>query len=439
MHLLVVGLDQRSAPLDLRERCRWPEEETGAALARSRDAGLSEAALLCTCNRTEFYGVADDPAAAALALTDLLAERTGAPVADVQPHLYRHVGAPDTAAHLFRVACGLESLVLGETQVLGQVKQAYLRSAEVGTVGKVLHGLFHHALACGKAVHAGTGLASAPVSVGAAAVEMAQRDLGGLEGRRAVVVGAGETADIVARRLREGGLASLVVVNRGRERGQALAGAVGAEAAGLDGLPELLGAADVVVTSTASGRPLLGRAAVERVMAARAGRPLLIIDIAVPRDVDPDAAGVLGVHLVNIDDLEGIAAAGRAARGREALAAADIIDEQVRDFSRWVRGQDAVPLIRALGEHFAGVASAESDRLLRQLPDLRPDQAQAVRRMAHRIAASLANGPIQHVRRMAGEPGGQDAVRALATAFGLDLPAVTGLPTPDPAARASGH
>ncbi len=438
MHLLVIGLDQGTASLQLRERCRWAEAETAAGLAAAQACGLSEAALLCTCNRTEIYGVADDPASALLALSAFLAKRAGQDVEAFLPHLYRYVGVEDTAAHLFRVASGLQSLVLGETQVLGQVKQAYLRSAEAGGVGKLLHGLFHQALACAKAVHAETGLAESPVSVGAAAVDLARRHLGGLEGRHAVLVGAGDTADTVARRLQEAGLAAFTVVNRGAARGRALAAMTGADAVGLDALPALLRAADLVIASTASAEVILGREAVAAAMADRAGRPLLLIDIAVPRDIDPAAGDLIGVRLANIDDLEEVAAAGRQARRREVALADQRVAVAVRDFDRWWRGLDAVPLIRALEGHYAQVAEAEVERILRRQPELTAVQQAAVREMAHRITANLANGPMQQVRRLAREPGGQEALRVLARAFGLDLPAVTGLPTRAPGSRASG-
>ena len=438
MHLLAIGLDQGTASLELRERCRWGDAETAVGLAAAQACGLSEAALLCTCNRTEIYGVADDPASALAGLSALLAERAGWDPRAFAAHLYRYVGVADTAAHLFAVACGLQSLVLGETQVLAQVKQAYLRSAEAGSVGKVLHGLFHQALACAKAVHSETGLAASPVSVGAAAVDLAHGHLGGLQGRQAVLVGAGDTADTVARRLQEAGLAAFTVVNRGEDRGRALAGATGARALGLDALPALLRTADVVISSTASAGVILRRDEVAAALAERAGRPVLLIDIAVPRDIDPAAGDLAGVRLVNLDDLEEVAAAGRQARRHEVAAADARVAAAVRDFDRWWRGLDAVPLIRALGDHCARVAESEAERFLRRQPELTAEQAAGVRQMAHRIAANLANGPIQQVRLLAREPGGQEALRVLAGAFGLQLPALTGLPAMSPGARASG-
>lgn len=438
VHLLVVGVDQHTAPLALRERCRWADDETGAALAAVMATGLREAALLCTCNRTEVYGLADDPASACRQLTALLAARAGVTVEALAPHVYRLVGAQEAAGHLFAVAAGLESLVLGETQVLGQVKQAYLRSAEAGAVGKVLHGLFHQALACAKAVHTQTALAAAPVSVGAAAVDLARAHLGELTGRHAVVVGAGETADTVARRLQEAGLAALTVVNRGAARASALAGALGARAVGLERLPALLVEADMVLSSTASSGVILERAQVAQAMAARRGRPLLLVDIAVPRDVDPAVAEVEGVRLANIDDLEEVAATGRQARRQEAAAAERLVTAAVADFRRWLSGLDAAPLMRALRQHFERVAATEAERLLGRQGEFSPEQAAAVRRLAHRIAANLADGPLRQVRLLAAEPGGQDALRALARAFDLELPAVAGLPGPGRVPHASG-
>ncbi len=434
MHFLTVGLDHRTAPVDVRERLHWTDATEQLAALRALAAGpVSEAVLLCTCNRTDVVAVAGDPGPAAAHLTAVLAARAGWEPERLRRYLYTHVGTAATAAHLCRVSCGLESLVLGETQVLSQVREAYLRAGEAGTVGKRMHGLFHHALACSRRVHAETALAAAPVSVGAAAVEFARRALGALEGRRALVLGAGETAETVARRLGEAGVGRLLVCNRTPERAEDLAARVGGEAVPFASLERVLVEADVVVASTASPEPVITPAWIDPALAARGGRPLLILDIAVPRDVDPAVAGP-SVRLHNIDDLEAVAAEGRGARAREARRAEALIAQEVEGLEAWLRALDVVPVIRALRARFETVAEAETRRTLRRLAHLSARDQALVRQMGSAIVNKLLNGPIERIRDLAGEPAGQHAVRALAEAFQLDLPPVAGLPAADGAA-----
>ncbi len=437
VHLLVLGLDQHTAPLAVRERLSWDISDLSALLPPLLDRGLGEVALLCTCNRTEFYAVAQDPTTARQVLGEVLVSRSGLGAEELEPLLYRFVGAEECARHLCRVAVGLESLVLGETQVLGQVKQAYLRSAEVGTVGVALHGLFHQVLAAAKRVHATTELAQAPVSVGAAAVDLARRHLGELAGRRAVLLGAGETAGTVARRLQEAGLAELVVANRTLEGARQLAASVGGRAATLGDLPELLEGAHVVIASTAAKEPLVGSAALA--MRGPGAGPLLIVDIAVPRNVDPAVATLPGVLLCNIDDLEDVAAGGRRARARQAQAAETLIEEDVRRFVGWWRGRDAVPLIAALRQRFVDVAEAQAQELLRRLPGLTPAEQDLVRQASRRIAATLVHLPVQYVREQASTPQGVETVRVLADAFALELPGLRSLPGGRERSQAAGE
>lgn len=428
MHLIAVGLDQHTAALPLRERCVLTTAESSALLAALRGAELPEAAILCTCNRTEVYGATPDPAAAVARICAHLARHAGLAPEELRPHLYCHLGTTDALRHLCRVACGLESLVLGETQVLGQVKEAYLHSSEAGTVGKYLHALFHHALAVAKRVHAETELSARPVSVGSAAVDLARQALGALAGRAAVLLGAGETAETVARRLREAGFARIDVINRTVGHAAELAARFGGVAWVWSDLEARLGEADVLITSTAAAAPVVTAGLLARVAARRAGRPLLVVDIAVPRDVEPAVGEIPGVRLWNIDDLEIVAAAGRRERAQVAAAAAAIIEAGLDGFQDWLASQGAVPVIRALTDHLEAVAAAEADRALRRLGHLAPRDRELVRRLAHSVARQLLAAPLRRLKDLAGTPGGHDAVRALGAVFDLDLPSVTALP-----------
>lgn len=424
VHLIAVGLDQHTAALSLRERCVLGPTELPALAAPE----LPEVAVLCTCNRTEVYAAAPDPAVAVARICAYLARRAGTTPEQLRPHLYSHVGPADVLRHLCRVATGLESLVRGETQVLGQVKEAYLRSAEAGTVGKYLHALFHQALACAKRVHAETGLGTSPVSVGAAAVDFARQALGDLDGRSAVLLGAGETAETVARRLREAGFGRIDVVNRTASRAADLASRVGGAARDVAELEDRLADADVLITSTASPTPVVSAELVRGVVARRRGRPLLVVDIAVPRDVEPVVGTIPGVRLCNVDDLEGVAATGRREREREAGAAEAIIEGTLACLQDWLQSQGAVPVIRALTQRLESVAAAEADRMLRRLGALEPRERELVRQLAFSVARKLLDEPVRRLRDLAGTPGGHDAVRAFAEAFGLEVPELSVLP-----------
>lgn len=439
LHLAALGLDHHVAPVAVRERLYWAGAAAQRAALSELAAGpLAEVALLCTCNRTDVYLAAEDPAAAAAHVTAVLARRGGWPPERVADLLYRHVGAAAAATHLCRVACGLESLVLGETQVLAQVKEAYLRAGEAGTVGKLLHGLFHHALACAKRVHHETALAAAPVSVGAAAAAFARRTLGPLACRTALLLGAGETAETVARRLREAGIGRLVICNRTPARAEALAARAGGEVVPAEELQGWLERADVLVCSTAAERPVITAAAVGAAVPRRGGRPLLVLDLAVPRDVEPDVGGLPGVRLCDVDALEEVAAEGRADRAAEATRAEAVVAEEVAAFEAWLRALDVVPVIRALRARFQEVGRAETERALARLGDLGPREQAVVRRMGYAIVQKLLDRPVRRMRETAGAPAGVHAVRALADAFGLDIPPLVALPGAAEAGRAAG-
>jgi glutamyl-tRNA reductase len=426
MHLLVCGMDHRTAPLEIRERCAWRPQELAAALAELR-AGteLSEAVLLCTCNRTEVYAAAADPAAAVGRVAAVLGDRAGLPPAVLRDLLHTGIGAAETVRRLCRVACGLESLVVGETQVLDQIKDAYQRAAEAGSVGALLHGLFHQALFCTKRVHAETGLGTSPASVGGAAVEFARRTLGSLQGRRAVLLGAGETAETVARRLREAGFARLDVVNRTPSRAAGLAQEVGGSAWAADELSALLVGADVLITSTAAPGHLV---VPEHVGARPPGHPLLVVDIAVPRDVDPRVGRLPGVRLCNIDDLHEVAESGRTGRAADVAAAEAIVADEVAKFQSWLGSRAAAPLLAALTGRMEAMARQQAERTLRRLPELDARGRALVEQMALAVVHKVLDAPLRRARDLGVAPGDDERLRLLSELFGLDLPTVVGLP-----------
>ncbi len=396
--LFVVGLSWRTAPVAVREHLAFPEDELGHVLSDVRNAGgVAEAMLISTCNRVEVYGAAA-PAEGARAVAEveraLLARRGSAP-AEVRRALYEHVGAP-AIDHVFRVAAALDSLVVGEAQILGQLKDAYARAHATGAAGPILGRCLERAWSAAKRVRTETAIAKGAANVSSVAVELAARVFGDLGGKQVLVIGAGKMSTLAARHLKTAGVAGLVVTNRSPERAAHLAAALGATARPWGELPELLAKADVVISSTGAREPILTTALMKKVAKARRWRPVVIVDIAVPRDADPAIGKEDGVYLFDIDDLERVVAANLAERGKAATAAGRIVDVEVAHFHAWLRAQKVVPTIRALRDHFGQVGAAEADKVIALLhkKELGPaERDAAIRRAIDLVIAKLLHHP----------------------------------------------
>jgi glutamyl-tRNA reductase len=438
LHVLVLGCSHKTAPVDVRERIAVGPAELPAVLRALHDAdGCDEVALLSTCNRTELYAAGPHRealvAAAQGALERLAAARGAQPVA---AYLYRHEQA-DAAAHLMRVAAGLDALVVGETQVLGQVREAYRAAQQAGTVGKALHGLFERALAAARRIHRETEIDRHATSVSAAAVELARKIFGDLGRRRALVVGAGETAELVALNLRQSAIGDLVVANRTLDRARALAERLGGRALPLEDVQAALPDVDIVISSTGSSGHLLSARVIGAAAASRRGEPLLVVDIAVPRDVEPAAGRLPGVFLYNVDDLREVVAANLRARARQAQRAERIVLQEAAAFGDWMMSLDVVPTICALREKVEAIRQAELARTLARLPELDERQRRLIEAMSTAITQKILNDPTLRLKELAGGPGAADAVAALRELFRLDPPVPeAGEPLPAPAPQA---
>ena len=401
--------------MDVRERIAVPTAELPLRLADLR-AGLPEIAVLSTCNRTEIYAAGPSlsvlDARLAEAWAHLLADRS---TVDVAEGLYRYAGV-DAARHLMRVAAGLDAAALGETQVLGQVRSAYQAAQAAGTAGKTLHALFRAALAAGKRVHRETALSKSAVSHGSAAVELARKIFGDLNGRTALVVGAGETAALAAAHLHSAGVGDLVVTSRTLERAEALAARCGGRAVPLRDLGEALGRADIIVSATSADGYIF---TAERVRAARAGAPLLLVDMAVPRDIDPAAGKLPGVFLYNIDDLRDVVAANLKARAREAQRAERVVAEEAAAFGEWLMSLEVIPAIRALHDKVEAIRLRELRETLARLPELQPKERQVIEAMSAAIAGKILSEPTLRLKEMAAGPGARDAAAVLCELFRL--------------------
>jgi glutamyl-tRNA reductase len=420
VHLVVVGVSHKTAPLELRARLALGDEEaTRFARRLLEHDSVAEALALSTCNRAELYLFADDTLAAEqLALTGLagLADTT---VADLRPSVYSFSG--DAAiAHLFRVSASLDSMVVGEAQILAQIKDAYQNACGSGCTSTVFNKLFRHALEVGKRVRSETSIGERPVSVSSAAVELARQVLGKLDDRTVLVIGAGETSELTARHLRAHGASRILVANRTLAAAEQLAAQCGGAAVAFEALDEHLREADIVISSTSSPGYVLDRARVAAALHRRRRGPVFMIDIAVPRDLDPEIEHVDDVFLYDIDDLKGVVERNRAEREREAERAERIVAEELAKMDEWLAGLEVVPTIALLRSAVDGIREGELQRLGARLDDLTPHQREQVELLTTSIVNKILHMPTVRMKELAGERDSYVYVDALRQLFGLD-------------------
>jgi len=426
-NLFVLGLSWRTAPVELRERLAFRDEELPDVLREVLGAdGVGEAMLVSTCNRVEFYGATSPTApnssvsTATAALRHYLAARRGVSSEELSEIVYEHT-EEEAVRHVFRVASSLDSLVVGEAQILGQVKSAFGAAAEAGATGPLLGRCVEKAFAVAKRVRSETGISRGAANVSSVAVELATRVFGDLYGKTVLLVGAGKMSDLAARHLRADGAGGIIVTNRSPEKAAALAERVDGVPRPWEDLDSALAVADVVITSTGATEPVLDKKRLKKVMKARKYRSLVIIDIAVPRDVEAAVGSIDGVYLFDIDDLQRVVAENLKLRAREASEAVHLVEGEVEKFSRWMRSQSVVPTIRALRQRFSDVARAEAEKVARNLRTIDdPDKReQTVRRLGDLIVNKLLHQPMNALKNQDG--GDSEAlVEAARELFGLD-------------------
>lgn len=436
MPLCTIGLNHKSAPVEVRERVVFPPDRLAAALqALKQRPGVREAAVISTCNRTEVYTLLE-AGTDTVTVLDWLAASHALERDWLSRFVYTHLDAA-AVGHLLRVTPGLDSLVLGEPQIGGQAKDAYAEALQAGTLGPVLDRLFQHAFTVSKLVRSQTGIGSHPVSVAFAAVSLARQIFGPLDAYTALLVGAGETIELTARHLANQGLHRFLVANRTRERAEALADAHAGEAIDLAALPERIAEADIVISSTASPLPLIGKGTVQRALRKRKRRPMFLVDIAVPRDIEPEVAELDDAYLYTVDDLHDVVEENINSRRHAAMEAEDIVELQSDRFMAWLRSLESVPAIR----DFRGRAEAHREevlnRALRRLRNGEPPE-EALQYLAHTLTNRLLHAPTTRLRE-AGEQGERallDAARQLLDLQESELSDPE--PQPEPAIRANG-
>ncbi len=419
MSVVVVGLNHRTVPLDLLERMTVPSSLLPKALAdlTSREH-VTEAVVLSTCNRIEVYAFAEKFHGAYQDIRNFFAEVSHVAPEEFSDHLTSLYDG-DAARHLFSVASGLDSAVLGEHEILGQVRTAWEVSSAEGAVGPVLNPLFRHALEVGKRVRTETAISRNITSVSQAAVAMATDRLGGLEGRQVLVVGAGEMGEGLARALHSGGVAGIRVANRTWDRAVEVAERLGGVPVRLDDLPHHLAEVDVLLTSTGASAVILEHGDLASVVGERHGRELLVVDIAVPRDVDPAAGEIEGVTLLDMDDLREFAEVGIRERQREVTAVQAIVDAELDRYVDESTARSVAPLVASLRSRGDLVRSGELERLAARLGDLDDRQREAVEALAAGIVGKLLHEPTVRMKDAAGTARGERLAEALRDLFDL--------------------
>jgi len=422
MGIKVVGVNHRTAPLDVRERFAHGAHEVPGALARVMAAGASGGVLLSTCNRTEFYLVADDEPALE-AVWSLLGERlpTGVPAA-TGAREYGYIARDrDAVRHLYRVSSGLDSMILGESQIQGQVREAW--EASRSQAGPVLHRLFQTALHVGSRVRTETGLGMGTASAATAAVAVAGKIFGDLAGRSALILGAGDMAELAATCLSDQGVQITLVANRTQERARAIAERLGGRAVSLEEAWPHFATTDIALCSTAAPHAVVTWERVGAIIGARRGKQLCILDLAVPRDVDPAIAQLENVFLYDVDDLQTVAAQATARRRDEVPAAERIVEEETGLFWAWYGGLGVVPTIKELRARMDDVRATEVERVLRQLDHLSPDDRSQVEQFSQALLNKFLHQPTIALKKAAEEGHGYGLLEAVRRLFGMEPPA----------------
>jgi glutamyl-tRNA reductase len=419
--LLALGVSHHTASLALREQLALTEGRAAGILnALVSEEPISEAVALSTCNRTELYLVATDSVEAETAGLGVLAREAGIPPTELLGPLYSQRGA-DAARHLYRVTSGLDSMIIGEAEIQGQVKRAYELALVEGATGPILNRMFRGALAAGKRARTETAVGEKGVSIPSVAVELAQRNLGDLSARRVLLIGAGETSELTARALAARGSDAVFIANRGYNRAISLAERFGGNAVRIDELPTQLASADIVVSTTNSPHHLIERSELEQIMSQRDGRPLLLIDLAVPRDIDPACREIEGVRLYDVDEVQAIVERNASGREAEARRASGILDSELSRFERWLGAQEVMPTVTALRERADAIVSQVISENATRWESLSATDRERVELLARAVANRLLHEPTVRLKGAADREDAYLQVSALRELFGLDV------------------
>lgn len=398
MPLFTIGISHHTAPIEIREKVAIPRTEYAARVGElCSHSGIEEVVVLGTCNRTEIYCLSSQSGLATV--MDWIYDSNDIPAGQLDEHFYTHEGEA-AARHLIRVASGLDSLVLGETQILGQLKEAWQQAHDAGSLGKVLDRLFQHTFAAAKTIRTNSGISEHPVSVAYTAVVLARQIFGDLNSQTVVLVGAGEMVQLCGRYLRDHDIANLLILNRSREKAEELAEELNATAMTLDRLEEALPQADILISSTASPEPVIRKQDIKRALRKRRHRPMFLVDIAVPRDIEPQISGVKDVYLFTIDDLQKVVDENMQQRNEAARSALGDIDEAVTGFMRWLYGMRAARTLKRIRDQSHEFEKDLTNRALNRLK-AGQDPVDVVGQMASTLTNKILHLPSKRLREAA--------------------------------------
>jgi len=422
MEILLVGLSHKTAPVGIREKISFSGENMRQgirALLECQD--VQEGFIVSTCNRVEICTVVSrkDPAAAKRGIARFLADYHKVGLDELEPHLY-FMSGEESVQHIFRVSSSLDSMMVGEPQILGQIKEAYNIAYHEGATGNILNRLFHKAFSVAKRVRTETRIATSAVSISFAAVELAKKIFGELEGRTVMLIGAGEMAELAARHLVTSGVGRVIVVNRTFEKAALLASTFSGEAVPFEELEERLGSADIVISSTGAPGVVIDRKMVQRTLKRRKHRPMFFIDIAVPRDIDPAVNSLENVYSYDIDDLEGVVQANIRARAQEAAKAEEIIAGELRQFMEWSRSREAFPTIVKLRSWAEEVRRKEVEKTLKKMEGVSAVDARRIEAMTESILNKILHPPVSRLKKSAHQDEKEDLSEMVRKLFDLD-------------------
>jgi len=420
MHLVVVGLNHKTAPVEIREKLAVPEGNLPKALEALRACHwVAECCILSTCNRTEIYAVTarhEDEEV----LIQFVSDYHGMPRASFQDHLYRHRGHK-AVEHLFSVAAGIDSMMVGENQILSQVKNAFCIADESDSTKAILNNLFQQALSVGKRARTETDISRGAFSIGYGAVELARSIFGSLSGRTTLVLGAGKMGELTAKHLARAGAASVIVANRTFSRAEEVAAKLGGRAVPFDSIHEAMAHADIVIGSTGSSEPVLKREEMAKIMRLRHDRPIFLIDIAVPRDVEPAVSELENVFLYDIDDLEALVQQSNAERQKEIEKVQEVVAEETRKFAAWMRTLEAVPLIKLLRERLDDLQDSEWQRYSGKLAHLSEKDKETVRAIMQSLVNKITHSPLVKIKEYAASSNGYEKLDVARELFGVEV------------------
>lgn len=419
LHIVVVGLNYKTAPVEIREKLSFQEDQIGDAMLQLKaEKSILENVIVSTCNRTEIYAVVDQLHTGKYYIKEFLSKWFHVSRDEFEDHLFI-LESENAIRHLMKVSCGLDSMILGETQILGQVKSSFFLAQDMDTIGTIFKQLFKQAITVAKRAHNETEIGANAVSVSYAAVELGKKIFGSLHGKNVLIVGAGKMGELALQNIQGSGANHIMVINRTFEKGQSLAEKYQGKAYKLDQLPEILATADIVISSTGSNKYVITKEMMETVSVARKGHPLFMVDIAVPRDIDPEINHLSSVFLYDIDDLEGIVEANLAERKKAAELISAFIEDETYSFLMWLNTLGVIPMISALRDKALAIQAETMKSLERKLPNLSDREKKVISKHTKSIINQMLKDPILQIKELAAEPNGEEALALFQQIFNL--------------------